>query len=381
MENFVYANPTKLVFGKNVISQIGDELKSANISKVLMLAGGGSIKKNGVYDEFTNSLKSRSIDIFELWGVRPNPALEHAEEAIDIIRKNGIQAIVAVGGGSVIDEAKAISIGVDAESLWAIYERREAPKSALPIYTILTISATGSEMNSGAVLTNYKEQKKWPYGCPLMYPKVSYIDPSKQYSLPWNQTVNGAIDAISHIMENYFVMGAAQETVVSYNESLMRSMVKHTNVLQKEPENYDARANFAWIATMALNGYSGIGVNGGDWATHMIEHGISALYPHVAHGEGLAIIFPAWIDYMKDSKPEFFTAWAKNVWNKDSVADGIEAMRAQYKAWGSPTRLSDINIKKENLEAIADNILELSRPGKLKSFDKADIMNILNLAL
>ena len=379
MDNFIYSNPTKLLFGKGMISKIGAELQSAGIQKVLMLAGGGSIKSNGVYTEFVESMQMNSIEFVEFWGVQANPILSHAEQAIQIIKENNLQAIVAVGGGSVIDEAKAISVGTFANKLWDLYEYKEKVQNALPIFVILTISATGSEMNGGSVLTNMDEQKKWALWSPLLYPKVSIVDPSKQMSLPWHQTANGAIDAMSHIMENYFV-ASNQEVTISYDESLMRSIILHTNNLQKSQDDYDSRANLAWIATMALNGYSGIGIKSGDWSTHKIEHGVSALHPEVAHGAGLSVLFPAWIKYMHKYNEPTFIRWAKNVWNADSVVQAVQNMKAQYKAWGAPTTLRELNIEHDELESIADNIMLQSGFGVLKQITREDIIEILEIA-
>jgi len=228
-------------------------------------------------------------------------------------------------------------------------------------------------------LTNMDEQKKWALWSPFLYPKVSIIDPSKQMSLPWHQTANGAIDAMSHMMENYF-MASNQEVTISYDESLMRSIIINTNNLQNSPNDYDSRANLAWIATMALNGYSGIGIKSGDWSTHKIEHGVSALHPEVAHGAGLSVLFPAWIKYMHKYNEPTFIRWSKNVWNADSVEEAIQSMKAQYTAWGSPTTLRELNIEHHELEAIADNIMMQSGFGGLKQITREDIMEILEIA-
>lgn len=380
MDNFIYNNPTKIIFGKQTISKIGHELKNSNIKKVLMLAGSGSIKKNGVYKEFVESMKENSIDFVEFWGVQPNPVLKHSLEAIEIIKENDIEAIVAVGGGSVIDQAKSISVGRYANNLWDLFEYREPVSKAIPLYVILTISATGSEMNGACVLTNEDEKKKWALWSTMIYPKVSIIDPEKQSTLPWHQTANGGIDAMAHIMENYF-MATSQEVTMSYDESLMRSIILHIDTLQKDQSDYNARANFAWIATMALNGYAGMGIKAGDWATHKLEHGLSALHPEVAHGAGLGILFPAWIEYMhKILNPAIFERWAKNVWNCDTVADALNAMKAKFKQWQSPVKLSEIGIKDSELAAIADNIMLAGRFGNMKQMTYNDVMEILKIA-
>lgn len=380
MDNFIYQNPTKIIFGKNTINNIGSEIAKHNIKKVLILAGGGSIKKNGAYDEMIASLKAQNIESVEKWGVVANPVLSHAREAIALCREHELEAIIAIGGGSVIDEAKAIAVGTFADDVWNIYEGKEKVKNALPIFVILTISATASEMNANSVLTNAEEKKKWAFGSPLCYPKVSIIDPDKQMTLPWNQTVNGAIDAISHIMENYFAARNGQTVTLGYNESLIKSIVEVTDGLKQDEKDYNLRANLAWAATMALNGYTSIGIAGGEWTTHKIEHAISALYPHIAHGEGLAVVFPAWIKYMQKYNQPTFDRWAKNAWNANSVDEACDKMKAKFKEWGSPISLRDLNIPEEAINAIADNVMMVSKFGLLKKYTKEDIVNILELA-
>lgn len=379
MDNFIYHNPTKIIFGKQTIPTIGKEIERHNINKVLVLAGSGSVKNNGAYDEMVNSLNKSHISFIEKWGVQANPILAHAEEAIKICRENNLEGIIAIGGGSVIDEAKAIAAGYYANNLWDLYEGKEQVKNTLPIFVILTISATGSEMNAASVLTNPELQKKWALWTAMNFPKVSIIDPEKQMTLPRNQTVNGAIDAMSHIMENYFV---AQEQIVTmgYDESLMRSIIEITDNLLKDEKDYNSRANLAWIATMALNGYSGIGIRAGDWTSHKIEHGISAIHQNVAHGAGLAVVFPAWIKYMYQYNPNTFDRWAKNVWNANSFDEAVSKMKAKYKSWGAPISLRDLNIDESEIEVIADNVMMSGRFGVLKIFNREDIVEILKLA-
>ena len=379
MENFTFHNPTKIIFGKGTISGIGPEMKRAGFSRILLLAGSGSIKKNGVYEQALISLNSSNIEITESWGVRANPTLSHAEKSIDLARKNNIEAVLAIGGGSVIDEAKSIAAGFYIDNLWDAFEKKASIEKALPIYTILTLSGTGSEMDSFAVLSNEEEQKKWNIGSPLLYPKTSIIDPSAQMSLPWEQTVFGAIDAMSHIMEFYF-LGKHQESTIALDESLMHTIINCVDNLQKDHKDYNLRANLAWSATMALNGITSLGLGGGDWASHRIEHGISALHPDVAHGAGLAIIFPAWIKYMFKNNPNQFHRWSKNIWNGFTVEDGIINMKKKFMNWGAPTKLRDIGIHNSEFEEIADNALRFGDVGFMKKFDKDDIIKILQIA-
>jgi alcohol dehydrogenase YqhD (iron-dependent ADH family) len=341
MNNFTFYNPTKLIFGKNTIQLIGREIKRNALNRVLLLAGSGSIRENGSYLAVSDSLKKNKIEFVEKWGVRANPTLNHAIEAIQIARQFDAQAILAVGGGSVIDESKAVATGFYLDNLWDAYERNVAIERALPVFTVLTLSGTCSEMDCFAVLSNQTENKKWNIGSELLFPKVSIVDPSIQMSLPWHQTVNGAIDAMSHIMEFYF-LGTNEE--------------------------------------IALNGTSGVALQGGDWATHRMEHALSAFHPQIAHGAGLAVMFPAWIKFNYKYYPEQFQRWAKNVWNADSIEEAIEAMKAKYHSWKAPISLRELDISKEEIPLLAENALGMGPIGVLEPLPFDDIIKIYEMA-
>jgi alcohol dehydrogenase YqhD (iron-dependent ADH family) len=381
MNNFTFYTPTKVIFGENTIPQIGNELKKNDVKSVLLLAGSGSIKENGVYDATVKSLKENNISFVELFGVRPNPTVEHAREGKDLIAKNNLQAILAVGGGSVIDEAKALAAGYFLDDIWNAFVQKEVPQKALPIYTILTLSGTGTEANMNSVLSNDALMLKRAMYCEHTFPKVSIIDPTVQMSLPWEQTVNGGIDAITHCMENYFV-GKQQETTIAISEALMNTIIKCIDGLQKDPNCYLCRANLAWASTCALNGLTAAGMGGGDWATHRMQHAISALYPEVAHGAGLAALFPSWIRYCNENNKPQFERWAKNVWNANSVEEGIENMVRKFKQWGSPTSISDLKIvPKESLPAIVDTCEKISfQLGSVRIIKREDYAKIYEMA-
>ena len=379
MYDFTFCNPTKLILGKDTIGQIGQEIKNAGIKKVLLLAGGGSIKKNNVYDAAVTSLKQSEVEWCELWGIQPNPILSKVNEAIEFCKKEKVEAVLAVGGGSVLDSAKAIAAGVAyKEDIWPLFETHVPITKAIPVFSILTISATGSEMNGNAVITNVKKKRKFHIFGPAIYPKVSILDPTAQYTLPWHQTVNGAIDAMSHIHEFYFV--GASETTVAVNEALLKTIVKCTDTLKKDPENYDARADLAWSATLALNGISGAGMGFGEWVCHGIEHGISALYPKIAHGAGLSIMFPAWMQYFKDQDSDMFTRWANNVWGKATKEEGIQALKDKYSSWGAPITLKEAGVTKTDIEFIGEHSVCYDCVGFHKKVTKEDIVKILELA-
>jgi len=240
MKNFTYYNPTKIVFGKDVNSLVGKEIARNGFKKVLLIAGGGSIKENGVYESVCESLTRSQVKWHEVWGVRPNPVLSKIREAIAHARQHHVDAIVAVGGGSVIDSAKAVAAGVFLDDIWDAFEEKVKIKKALPLFCVLTLSATGSEMNPYAVVTNEEDDKKWSTGGEVLYPVASFIDPEVQTSLPWHQTVNGAIDAIAHIMEYYF-LGNNEETTLSINDALLRTIIDMTDRLQQNNKDHNAQ--------------------------------------------------------------------------------------------------------------------------------------------
>ncbi len=379
MENFVFHNPCRVIFGKGMIGRIGSEIKGLGHHKILLLAGQGSIRKNGVYQQAAKSLRSAGIKWAEVWGVRANPVLSKVEEAVKVAREQKVSAILAIGGGSVIDSAKSAAAGFYLSEIWDAFEGVTEIKRALPLFTILTLSATASEMNQWAVLSKPDEKKKWAIGAEVLIPKVTVIDPSVQISLPWKQTVNGAIDAISHIMENYFV-GTDQEVSMGICESLIRTIIEMTDLLQTQPRDYSARANLVWAATMAHNGISAVALKGGDWSAHKIEHGISALHPEIAHGTGLAIVFPAWIKYMERYNRKTFQRWAQVIWSAHSADSAVGKMKTKYSKWGAPVSLTEIGISETEIPAIAENAYRMKPIGVIKKLSLKDIKAILNLA-
>ncbi|MCS7175440.1 iron-containing alcohol dehydrogenase [Pseudothermotoga sp.] len=385
MENFVFHNETKLIFGKGTIEKIGEEIKVAGLKKVLMLCGSGSIKKNGVYDLATESLKKGQISWVEVWGIKPNPVLSKVHEAVEIARKEKVEAILGIGGGSVIDSAKAVAAGVVyAGDIWDAFVGKYKVEKALPVFAILTISATGTEMNGNAVITNEKTQEKLAVSSKALYPKVSIIDPSVQASLPKEQTVYGAVDAIAHILEYYFD-GSDALAQDELSEALIRTIMVCTEKLLNDPNDYEARANFAWSATLALNGLTAAGRRGGDWACHRIEHSLSAIYD-IAHGAGLAIVFPAWMKHVWRQKPQQFIRFAKKVFSitsdgETAALDGIEAFKSWLRRMGAPVSLRDVNIPSSDLDKIVENVFRSGRTlGQLKKLDRSDVKKILELA-
>lgn len=378
MINFTFYTPTRVLFGVGRIKEIGSEIKKSNVKKVLLVAGGGSIKKNGVYDTVIASLQEQGIDWVELWGVVPNPVLSKVMEGISLAKESGVDGVLAVGGGSVIDTAKAIASGIYLDDVWASFLGKEKIKQALPLFVVLTISATGSECNGNFVITNEETKQKLGNHSPLVYPKVSIIDPSVQRTLPWNQTANGACDALSHIMESYF-SGGGNETTLYVDEALTKAIIDATDKLMLNEDDLEARANLAWAATLALNGVSAAQLKG-DGASHDIEHAISALHPEVAHGAGLAVVFPAWITHVWKENEPTFRRWARNVWDTDDVLTAVERLKSTYKRWGLPISLRELNLEKSEIPAIAQNATQLGKLGTVKELAQEDVEKILEIA-
>jgi hypothetical protein len=383
MNNFVYQNPTKIIFGKETIGKIGEEIKNHNIKSVLILYGKGSIFKNGVYDKVVESLKANDIQYIEKGGVKPNPVLSFVRETVRLVKENNIEAILAVGGGSVIDSAKAIGAGAVYDGdIWDAFEGNVNLSNSLPIFSVLTLSATGSEMNGYAVITNETENKKWAFTAGLSsYPKVSVIDPTVQFTLPKEQTVYGAIDVLSHIFELYFDGTPETDLPDELAEGLVRTIIKSVKTLIDKPEDYNARANLAWSATLALNGIIGAGRNYGDWATHSIEHSISAFYD-VAHGAGLAVIFPAWMSYNINLINDKLIRLGRNVFSQD-INEGSQTIKQLvefYKSIGAPVKLTDFGIQENDLDKLADNAALQAPLGALRKLERDDIYQIYSIA-
>ncbi len=384
MRDFVFYNPTKILFGKGMISRLGEEVKPYS-SKVLLVYGKGSVKKNGVYDQVVSSLKENGIEFVELSGIKPNPVLSKVKEGIELARQEKIGGIIAMGGGSVIDTCKTIAAGFYYNGdIWDAFIKKYHVERSLPLFVVLTISATGSEMNGGAVITNEETKQKFSFWTNWSYPKISILDPSVQFTLPKNQTLNGAADAIAHVLEFYF--DGTPNTMITdeISEGTIRTIMNSAEILLEDPKNYYARANLVWSATIALNGVNSVGRNGGDWSSHAIEHSLSALYD-VAHGAGLAVVMPAWMMYVYKEDVRKFARFARKIFNvveKDdekAAVEGIEKLRTWYKKMGLPVTLKELGIDDRNIPQIVENASMRTPFGKLKSLDASDVQKILEM--
>lgn len=386
MRNFTYMNPTRIIFGRDTIKRLGQEISRDGIKQVLLVYGRGSIFSNGVYEQVTSSLQVAGISFEELSGVQPNPIISKVQKGIYLARACQAEAVVAIGGGSVFDSAKAIAVGVYYRGdVWDFFSGQARVKQALPIFGVLTISGTGSEMNNMAVVTREEDQKKWAMGSNHLYPRLSIIDPAVQASLSARDTAQGAIDIITHLLEVYFDGSQDVDIMKEYIEGLVRTVMKESVKLLKDAGDYQARAQMAWAATLALNGSTYPGSRGGDWATHSIEHSLSAFYP-VAHGAGLAVLLPAWMRYVYKNDPLSFQRFAEKIFGittgtgEERIMAGIDALQAFFISLGIPSRLRDLDVDKVHLKAMADNALIKGPIGAMQSLNKTDVLEILNKA-
>ena len=387
MKNFVFHNPTKILFGKDTIRSIGDETAALG-KKALMVYGQNSIKENGIYDQTTKSLQDAGVTIVEHGGVKSNPVLSHVHEGIKLAKKHNINVIVAVGGGSVIDSAKAISAGSLVEhDVWKFFIGKKSIKDALPLTCILTLAASGSEMNSGMVVTNEETDQKFGFANKHLFPKVSILDPTATFTVSLPYTAYGAVDAIAHVLEFYFTNQEPYTPVQDhFMEGLVISCMDSCDRVLKNPEDYDARADLMWAATLALNGLTGAGLGKVGFPMHLIEHSLSALY-NVAHGAGLSVVIPGWMIYKAQKTPEKFAQFGERIFGITSgpiekkAADGIQALLSWFVKVKSPTSLTALNISVEDIPKIAENAVGLAKVWGMKDYTKNKIEEILKLCV
>ncbi len=359
MQNFTFSNPTKIVFGEGQIKEIA-QLIPAN-ARVLVTYGGGSIKKNGVYDQVVKALEGKTW--FEFSGIEPNPHYETLMQAVALVKKEKIDFLLPVGGGSVIDGTKLIAAAVNFEGEpWDILAKHAPFHSALPIGCILTLPATGTESNGNSVITKAATQEKLAFGSPLVYPQFAILDPTTTYSLPPRQIANGVVDAFVHIMEQYLTYPVDAKVQDRFAEGLLLTLIEEGPRALKEPENYQVRANVMWAATMALNGLIGVGVPQ-DWATHMIGHELTAMHG-LDHAQTLAVVLPAVMQHQREKKHAKLVQYGRRVWNltqadEAQVIDAaIAATRQFFEQMGNPTTLSGYGVGRESIPKLVDMLVK-----------------------
>jgi NADP-dependent alcohol dehydrogenase len=352
--NFDFHNPTRILFGEGQVAALAKRVPAG--ARVLVLYGGGSIRSNGVYDEVMAALSGHTV--FEFGGIEPNPTYETLLRAIELARREQVDFLLAVGGGSVIDGTKFVAAGAMlAGDPWSILEQHaKNVSSALPFGVVLTLPATGSEMNAGAVITRRATQEKFAFGSRLVYPQFSILDPTKTFSLPARQVGNGVVDAFVHVMEQYLTYPVNGKLQDRFAEGVLLTLVEDGPRALAEPGNYDVRANLMWSATMALNGLIGAGVPH-DWATHMIGHELTALHG-LDHAQTLAVVLPAMLRVRRDAKRAKLLQYAERVWNlregsEDARIDAaIERTEAFFRQMGVPTRLADYGLSARHIDGI-----------------------------
>ncbi len=389
MDNFTFYSPTYFDFGREAEYHTAELVRRFGGTKVLLHYGGGSIKKNGLYHRVTKCLQEAEIPFVELGGVKPNPRSGLVYEGIELCKKENVDFILAVGGGSTIDSAKAIAAGsvYDGDFL-DFYQGKAAVEKALPIGTILTIAAAGSEGSGNSVITDEATLVKKGTKSDMLRPKFSILNPEFTCTLPAYQTAAGATDIMIHICERYFSNTKDVEVTDRLCEGLLKTIITEAPKVIKNPKDYEARANIMWAGMLAHNNVCGVG-RAQDWASHHIEHELSALYD-VTHGAGLAVIAPLWMRYVLDKNPDKLVQFATRVWDvkpnklskKKTALQGIEAFEAFLKSIGMPSTFAEIGAKEEDIELMTDKLLNGRKTeGNYVKLTREDVIKIYQSAV
>lgn len=387
MRNFTFWNPTKLIFGRGQLEQLKTEIPKYG-NNILLVYGGGSIKRNGLYEKVLKELAEIGAEVYELSGVEPNPRISTVRKGVDICKKENIEFLLAVGGGSVIDCTKAIAAGAKYDGdPWDIVIKKAEPTDALPLGTVLTLAATGSEMNAGSVITNWETKEKYGWGSPHVYPKFSILDPVHTYTVPKNQTIYGIVDIMSHVFEHYFHVDENTPLQDRFLESILQTVMETAPKLIDDLENYELRETILYCGTMALNGMVHMGFRG-DWATHNLEHAVSAVYD-IPHGGGLAILFPNWMKHVITKNPSRFKQLAVRVFGVDPIGktdleaglEGIERLRAFWNSIGAPSRLADYGIDDSQIDVLVDRAMRRGAFGVFTTLNAEDVEAIYRASL
>lgn len=373
MLNFNYSNPTRILFGQGEHTRLGTHLKAQGISKVLIVYGGGSAVRNGTIAAVQSSLEAEGIEYFTLGGVRPNPTLEFAQKVKDIAVSSGLECLVAVGGGSVIDTCKVAAAWAKYEGdAWDFFTKGVAITDALPIATVLTIPAAGSEQSIRMVINH--EGLKLGTASEKIRPMISVVNPELFFTLPKEQIAAGVVDMISHIFERYFTNTENTDYVSSQAEAAIRTAMTFGPKLLENPKDYESWCQVAMVGSWAHNGYFGLG-QVEDWACHAMEHELSALDPKITHGAGLAVLTPAWLRYVANVNPARMQRFAREIMGKNTVEAGIEALCDFYRVMQMPSKLSDFDLDEAALEVCAKSAC--ARTGTIGQFKKLTSDDVL----
>ena len=355
MVDFIYHNPTKIVFGKDKENQIGQEIANVTVKKVLLCYGSERVKTDGLYQRVTDSLSKAGIIWVDLGGIVSNPKLSKVHEGIALAKQEHVDAILALGGGSVLDSAKTIAVGALCDhDVWDYFIGKATIKKALPIFDVMTLAATGSEMNGFAVISNDTTQQKYSIHSEHIYPRVSILNPELTKSVPHNYLAYSAVDIIAHVIEGYFTAITQPHFQSRMVEGIVKTVMESTEILLKDPQNYEARAEFMWAATQALNGSTTAGTNPSGFPNHLIEHSLSALF-NIAHGAGLAIVIPAWMQWYKAKNHAQFERFSQEIFGISNVDESISHLKGWFEKIGAPVSLEAASISKADIPSIAKN--------------------------
>ena len=382
MRDFTFYNPTRIEFGKGKEGNIGQYVKEFGVDSVLILYGSDRIKKDGLFGRVTASLEKQFIGFEAVGGVISNPVISLVRDAVRVVKENNLQGIVAIGGGSVLDSAKAIAAGAKYNGdVWDFFIGKAVIEAAIPVFSIMTLAATGSEMNPYGVVTNEETQQKYNIGSPLLFPKVSVINPELMSTVTPAYLAYSAVDIFAHCLDLYFTARYFPEYTAALIENILETVMRTTDILLKNPDDYDARGEFAWASTMALNGNTFVGVAGNTFDTHMIEHAMGALYS-VPHGAGLAVVVPAWMTSIKDQMPERFERFAKKMFGGDDADVGIAKLTDWFSSIGAPVTFAQTDLSADDIDPIAENAFGNAKLwGMDQLYPKERIAEVLKLAV
>lgn len=356
MDKFTFFNPTTIEFGADKEQDIGQHLATHGVRRVLLCFGSDRIKREGLFDVVSKRLAEKGIEWVECAGIVSNPVISKVREGVTLARQHEVDAILSIGGGSVLDSAKAIAAGVGySGDVWDLFIGKATIASALPLFAILTLAATGSEMNPGAVVTNKDTQQKFFVSSPALFPKVSIVNPVLMRGVSRDYLAYSAADVIAHLIEVYFTAAVHPKLQSRLVESVINTIIETTEALLTDPKDDNARAQFAWAATLALNGLTSSGTSGFSYPNHAIEHSLSALF-NVPHGAGLSVVMPAWMKWYYGRNPAQFERFAHEVFGVDTAEQGIAMLEQWFDKIGTPTRLGQLGIKKADLPAIVENV-------------------------
>ncbi|MBQ6501247.1 MAG: iron-containing alcohol dehydrogenase [Mogibacterium sp.] len=387
MHNFQWISPTKVIFGKDTVKELEAPLKAAGVKGVLLVYGGKGTFKSGAYEQVTDMLKRAGIAFSDLNDVKPNPLISKVREGVARVKAGGIDAIMPIGGGSAFDTAKAVAAGACySGDIWDIYAGKGKLQDAMPIYGVLTASASSSEVNGISVVSNPETQDKISMSGLCLYPKISVIDPSFQITLPEKQTVYGGVDIIAHILERVLDGDTGNDLLDEQSYALIRSMMGVIPELIENPKDYDARADYAMAGMMAHSGFLSLGrKTRGDFSSHKLGHSISLLYG-AAHGASLSVVMPAWARYLYVENPDPFARLGEGVFDiydgedEDRALEAIESLEDFFKEINAPTTLRELGLKEEDIQKLADNASKLVPFGSLKALNADDVLEIYKLA-